>query len=212
MKKHIKKHWEHIYQTKSAHEVSWTQETPIGSLALIHICNLPKNARIMDAGGGDGLLVDHLLNEGFTQISVLDISDAAIEKAKRRLGARSRLVTWYVGDVLDFQSEENYDLWHDRATFHFQTNPDSINQYIKMVDKVVKGYLIIATFSDIGPTKCSGLEIQQYNESDLKSIFEEAEFMNITCHREDHVTPFGTKQNFLFCQFKKKSLSISGYF
>jgi len=201
----IKQNWENIYTTKEAHEVSWTEEGPSVSLSFIHQANLAKNARIIDVGGGDSKLVDYLLAEGFQNISVLDISEAAIERAKRRLGEKANQVNWIVSDVLSFQPANPYDLWHDRAAFHFQTESDQINQYVDLVKRSVKGTLIVGTFSTDGPTKCSGLPIQQYTEAGMKEKFESANFKNIECKLEDHITPMGGQQNFVFCSFAKSA-------
>jgi SAM-dependent methyltransferase len=201
----IKQHWENIYTTKEAHEVSWTEEVPSVSLSFIHQANLAKNAPIIDVGGGDSKLVDYLLAKGFQNISVLDISEAAIERAKRRLGEKANQVNWIVSDVLSFQPANPYDLWHDRAAFHFQTESDQINQYVDLVKRSVKGTLIVGTFSTDGPTKCSGLPIQQYTEAGMKEKFESANFKNIECKLEDHITPMGGQQNFVFCSFAKSA-------
>lgn len=201
----IKQHWENIYTTKEAHEVSWTEEVPSVSLSFIHQANLANNARIIDVGGGDSKLVDYLLAEGFQNISVLDISEAAIERAKRRLGEKANQVNWIVRDVLSFRPANPYDLWHDRAAFHFQTESDQINQYVDLVERSVKGTLIVGTFSTDGPTKCSGLPIQQYTEAGMKEKFESANFKNIECKLEDHITPMGGQQNFVFCSFAKSA-------
>lgn len=195
-------HWEHVYATKQPDEVSWTQENPATSLDFIHSFHLSKDARIIDIGGGDSKLVDHLLNEGFEQITVLDISATALEKAKKRLGEKAKKVNWVVSDVTEFHPTQTYDLWHDRATFHFLTTPAQINQYISTASQAVKGFLTIGTFSDKGPEKCSGLPVKQYNEEQLTDQLEQ-DFAKIRCITEDHITPFNTTQNFLFCSYKK---------
>lgn len=196
-----KKHWEIVYETKNPDEVSWTQEIPKTSLDFIHSFGLDKSAKIIDIGGGDSKFADHLLDQGFENITVLDISEKALEKAKIRLGEESKKVTWIVSDILDFEPEETYDVWHDRAAFHFLTTEEEIEKYTSIVNKSVDGYLIIGTFSENGPLKCSGLEISQYSEVKLTSTFED-NFDKIDSVLEDHETPFGTKQNFLFCSFK----------
>lgn len=199
----IKQHWETIYQTKQPNEVSWTQEVPTVSLEFVHQFNVPKNAKIIDIGGGDSKLVDWLLSEGYTAVSVLDISEAAIQRAKERLGTKADQVTWIVSDILDFHPPCKYDLWHDRAAFHFQTNPEHINQYLAIVKEAVEGMVIIGTFSPDGPKKCSGLEIKQYDENSMKEKFEQNQFKNVECKRDNHVTPAGIVQNFVFCSFMK---------
>lgn len=201
----LKQHWEHIYSTKRADEVSWTQRVPDISLEFIRKAKLPRDARIIDIGGGDSKLVDFLLDEGYTNISVLDISQAAIERAKQRLGTKAGKVTWILSDVLDFQPDQTYDLWHDRAAFHFQTSTQNINRYLDIVKSAVRGMVIIGTFSVDGPTKCSGLEVRQYDEVSMKGKLSQCHFKNIECKREDHITPSGVLQNFVFCSFVKDS-------
>lgn len=203
MQVQIKNHWEHIYNTKQPNQVSWTQEVPTISINFVKQLQIPKNASIIDVGGGDSKFVDYLLAEGYTNISVLDISEAAINRAKARLGGKAINVNWIVGDILDFNPTGHYDLWHDRAAFHFQTDISSISKYIEIVKKACSDKIVIGTFSVDGPTKCSGLEIKQYEETSLKSEFENAQFKNIECKREDHITPSGSVQNFIFCAFEK---------
>ncbi len=205
MNENLKEHWETIYKTKQPNEVSWTQEVPAVSLEFIHKFNIPKSAKIIDIGGGDSKLVDFLLAEGYTDISVLDISEAAILRAKERLGKESYKVKWIVCDILDFMPVEKYDVWHDRAAFHFQTDADKIEMYLKIVKNAADGMVIIGTFSVDGPQKCSGLEIKQYDEDGMKEKFEKSDFKNIECKREDHFTPSGAVQNFVFCSFIKKA-------
>lgn len=197
-----KDHWEKVYETKKPGEVSWTQDVPQTSLNFIHALNLPKSASIIDVGGGDSRLVDYLLNEGFQNITVLDISAKALDKAKERLKDDAQKVKWIVSDVTSFKPERVYDVWHDRATFHFLTMKQQIETYIGVVKEHVSKYLIIATFSSFGPEQCSGLPVSRYSKSELISKFEN-EFEKMRCMTEDHVTPFNTTQNFLFCCFKK---------
>ncbi|NQY29358.1 MAG: class I SAM-dependent methyltransferase [Flavobacteriaceae bacterium] len=198
-----KKHWETVYKTKDPDQVSWTQETPKTSLKLINSFGLKKTAKIIDIGGGDSTLVDFLLDEGFENITVLDISAKSLEKAKNRLGAKANKVSWIVSDITEFEPKMTYDVWHDRATFHFLTTTEQIKKYLKTARKSVNGFLIIGTFSQNGPEKCSGLEIKQYNEKELTSELKDG-FDKIKCITEDHLTPFNTKQNFLFCSFKRQ--------
>lgn len=197
------KHWEKVYQTKQPNEVSWTQEIPKTSLDFIHSFKLHKSAAIIDVGGGDSKLVDYLLEEGFENITVLDISGKALERVKNRLGEKSRKVKWVVSDVTAFKTKETYDVWHDRATFHFLITAPQINKYLETARSVVKGYLTIGTFSHNGPKKCSGLGIKQYNEEELQSQLSNG-FKKVKCISEDHITPFNTSQNYLFCSFKRK--------
>jgi len=197
-----RKHWETVYETKNPEQVSWTQTIPKTSLDFIHSFGLPKWAKLIDIGGGDSKLVDYLLNEGFEDITVLDISAKALEKAKQRLGAKASKVHWIVSDITEFRPQETYDVWHDRATFHFLTNKEQVEKYMDSARKAVKGFLTIGTFSESGPKKCSGLEIKQYNEELLAAELRNG-FDKIRCITEDHITPFDTAQNFLFCSFRR---------
>jgi len=197
-----KKHWENVYTTKQPHEVSWTQAVPTASLSFIHDLNISKDSSIIDIGGGDSNLVDFLLDEGYTNVSVLDISEAALQRAKERLGGRASLVKWIVCDITEFTPQENYEVWHDRATFHFLTKPEQIGSYMDIVRRCVKGYVIIGTFSTHGPLKCSGLEIKQYDEAALTGLLHHNGFEKLNCLTTDHTTPFNTTQNFLFCSFR----------
>ena len=186
-----KQHWENVYATKEPHQVSWTQETPQTSIDFIQSFGLDKTARIIDIGGGDSKLVDHLLELGYTNISVLDISEKALEKAKQRLGENAKKVTWIVSDVTDFEPTQHYDIWHDRAAFHFLRTKDEIQKYLVILRKFVKGYVVIGTFSDQGPLKCSGLEITQYSESTMAERLSDG-FEKLTCINLEHTTPFET--------------------
>lgn len=197
-----KEHWEKIYATKQPNEVSWTQIVPQTSLDMIAESALPKRASIIDIGGGDSNLVDFLLDAGYENITVLDISANALERAKSRLGDRAKLVKWIVSDVLDFKPDTTYDIWHDRAAFHFLTEQAAIEKYMQLLRNYAGSDVIIGTFSDIGPTKCSGLVIEQYNENSLEHLMQ-LDFAKIPCVTTDHITPFDTTQNFLFCHFKR---------
>jgi hypothetical protein len=198
-----KQHWETVYETKNPDQVSWTQKRPSTSLDFISSFGADKTANIIDIGGGDSNLVDHLLDNGYQNITVLDISAKAIEKAQNRLGARADQVNWIVSDVVDFKPTDNFDIWHDRAAFHFLTSPSDISKYASIMAENAAKNVIIATFSENGPLKCSGLEISQYSE---KSILQHlsAQFDLIDFKTEDHTTPFDTTQNFLYCSFKRK--------
>ena len=201
-----KTHWENVYLTKNPDQVSWTQTIPKTSLDLIFSLQPKKDAEIIDIGGGDGTLVDHLLEAGFENITVLDISKKALEKAQERLGERANKVTWVVSDITTFKPTKRFDIWHDRAVFHFLTDENDIDRYLKTVNVALKGHLIIGAFSDKGPEKCSGLTIRQYSEASITKTFND-NFKKLTCFMEDHITPFDTKQNFLFCTFKRKKIN-----
>jgi SAM-dependent methyltransferase len=198
------KHWENIYQTKELKDVSWFQPTPETSLDFFKQFEVPKTAKIIDIGGGDSFLVDYLLDLGYKDITVLDISITAIERAKKRLGENANKVKWIVADASNFEPPETYDFWHDRAAFHFLTEEDEISKYLETAQQNINptGILVIGTFSEQGPKKCSGIEIKQYSErtmTDRLKLF----FDKIKCITVDHKTPFDTIQNFVFCSFKK---------
>jgi trans-aconitate methyltransferase len=204
MENALKQHWENVYETKQSHEVSWTQDVPQTSLDFIHSFDLPKNAKIIDVGGGDSKLVDYLLQEGFTDITVLDIAGASLDRAKKRLGDKAASVKWIVSDIKEFKPLEKYDVWHDRAAFHFLTEKQEVMEYLQLVRNAVNGYMIVGTFSPEGPTKCSGLSIKQYSDEELTAMFMDG-FEKIKCVNVDHVTPFKTAQHFTFCSFKYKA-------
>ena len=198
------KHWENIYKTKELNEVSWFQPTPTTSLDFIKELNIAKTAKIIDIGGGDSFLVDHLLDLGYINITILDISDVALNRAKKRLGNRSDNVTWIVADAANYKTTEKYDFWHDRAAFHFLTDDIDIQNYIKTLEHSINdnGTALFGTFSEEGPKKCSGIDIKQYSETKLSHQFKKS-FRKIKCITTNHKTPFDTEQNFTFCSFKK---------
>lgn len=200
-----KKYWENIYDLKNLTEVGWYQPKPELSLELISAAGLSKASRIIDIGGGDSLLVDYLLEMGYNNLSVLDVSNRAIEKAKLRLGKKANQVTWICADVTEFEPEEAYDLWHDRACFHFLTQKEEVEAYRKVVFRNLKtqGFLVLGTFSKTGPLKCSGLEIQQYDKKDLRELFKFS-FGEINSVESVHITPSKSTQNYVFCTFKKE--------
>jgi ubiquinone/menaquinone biosynthesis C-methylase UbiE len=199
-----KEHWERIYTHKPPSELSWYEATPKISLDFVGDLQVPKDAAIIDVGGGDSFFADHLLDAGFSNITVLDISEAAINRTKKRLGIRSSLVTWIVSDITEFVPIRKYDFWHDRAVFHFLNTKEPINKYLDVANKSLSasGKIVIGTFSETGPKTCSGLQIKQYSESALTTLINNW-FKKIKCIHADHITPFNTIQNFLFCSFKK---------
>ncbi len=199
-----KKHWDNIYSTKELKDTSWYQPTPTTSLDFLKQFGISTTAKIIDVGGGDSFLVDNLLNLGYKDITVLDISGASLNRAKQRLGDKAKEVKWIVADAASFKPTEQYDFWHDRAAFHFLTDDKEINNYINTIRQSItpEGVLVIGTFSEQGPKKCSGIEIKQYSETTmtdrLKKFFEK-----IKCITINHKTPFNTIQSFIFCSFKK---------
>lgn len=200
-----KSHWENVFITKSPNEVSWTQKYPKTAMNYLEELKLSKTANIIDIGGGDSNLVDAMLENGYENIWVLDISEFALEKAKKRLGEKADKVHWIVSDITEFSTDIKFDFWHDRAVFHFLTEQESMDKYIAIVTNAIaeNGNFLLGTFSENGPLKCSGLEIKQYSENLMRQTFNQS-FETKKCFTENHTTPFNTVQNFQFCGFKKR--------
>lgn len=200
----IKEHWEGVYRTKGSQQVSWYQDEPRTSVALIERCAAGKDAPVIDVGAGASSLADALLERGYTDITVLDISAAALQVVQKRLGERAGLVKWMVSDVLDaVLPERHFGVWHDRAVFHFLTRADDRARYVRLLRDSVKpgGSIVMATFGPNGPPKCSGLEVMRYSGESLLAelgpgVRLEESFTEI------HPTPFGTTQEFQFCRFR----------
>ncbi len=200
-----KNHWESVYQARACDEVSWFKDDPRTSIKLIASVHLDPTAWIMDVGGGDSKVADRLIELGFQNICVLDISRKALERSKARLGRKAKLVCWIESDILEYETGRRFDLWHDWAAFHFLTRKQDIRKYVRIAGKLIRpgGYLILATFSSKGPLRCSGLNVTRYCVESIQKVFEE-DFVHIKSFREDHKTPFQTKQNFLYTLFRKK--------
>ena len=202
---HAKDHWEKVYSTKAATEVSWFQPHAELSLKLIHNTGVAKTAAIIDVGGGASTLVDDLLNEGFSKLTVLDLSAAALATAQTRLAEKAATVNWRAANILqaDF-ANHSIDLWHDRAVFHFLTSEAERQQYVQKVMQAVKpgGFVIVATFAEDGPTTCSGLPVMRYSADELHAEFG-APFQLLGHEQEAHQTPAGHIQKFVYCCFKK---------
>ena len=207
-----KSHWESIYATKGSSSLSWFQPHPQRSLDLIERTGLPRNAKILDVGGGDSLLVDELVERGYTDITVLDLSGAAIARARQRLGeAATGRVTWLEGDILETAlPREEFDIWHDRAVFHFLTTAKERESYIQRVRSSVHrgGHVIVATFAEDGPTRCSGLPVERYSATELHDTFG-SDFQLAASEREVHNTPTGTEQSFTYCWFRYEPVVVS---
>lgn len=197
-------YWDDIYKNKDELHQSWFQEKPEKSLEMIDELVLPQTSKIIDIGGGESRLVDHLLERGFKNISLLDISKESLERARHRLGPKSEGIKFITSDVTLFAPEDKYDLWHDRATFHFLTQLEDVEKYLKNAHAAlnVGGSLIVSTFGPTGPDKCSGLTIAKYSQDDLKQVFGKY-FQNTRCFEDTHTTPWGAKQDFVYCGFKK---------
>jgi SAM-dependent methyltransferase len=199
-----KSHWENVYATKGEREVSWYQESPAPSLELIALAGLADDASIIDIGGGASRLVDALVDRNVRRITVLDLSAAALDAARQRLGNRATGVEWVVADVTIWEPSETYDLWHDRAAFHFLTDPADQSVYVDRLRKAVKpgGHAIIGTFALDGPERCSGLPIVRYDAASLSAILG-TDFKLIDARRHDHATPWGAVQRFQFSTFRR---------
>ncbi|MDX1331927.1 MAG: class I SAM-dependent methyltransferase, partial [Robiginitalea sp.] len=165
-----KEHWETVYRTKPPETVGWYQPVPMASLGLIERLGLPQNAPIIDVGGGDSYLSDHLYQKGFTDLTVLDISGAALQRAQERYGREAEKIRWVESDILEFTADRAYTLWHDRAAFHFLTGTSQIGRYLEIARMAIPpgGFLILGTFSDKGPSTCSGLPVQRYSIPQLE--------------------------------------------
>jgi len=197
----MKTHWEHIYQTKAPTQVSWYQEHARFSLQYIRNTGIQKTDAIIDVGGGASTLVDDLIADGYQDISILDVSAVALQLACQRLGERAVHVNWIEADITQADlPEQAYDLWHDRAVFHFLTQAIDRQRYIDNVRHAVRvgGHIIVATFAPDGPERCSGLEVVRYSSESLHDEFG-GDFEVVDSTRETHHTPFGTEQKFIYC-------------
>jgi len=198
----IRSHWEGIYETTDPTKVGWYQSLPAISRKLITSAGVGKECAIIDVGGGASLLVDGLLTDGFEKLTVLDISAGALEHARSRLGDRSQLVTWIREDVTRFSPAQRFDLWHDRAVFHFLTDRSDREKYVTVLKRALipGGHLVIGTFAPDGPPKCSGLDVVRYSAESLGETLGPT-FGLVQSASESHVTPSGTEQRYLFCRF-----------
>ncbi|TFV68839.1 class I SAM-dependent methyltransferase [Bradyrhizobium frederickii] len=199
-------HWDSVYATKGEDEVSWFQNSPSTSLAMIRATNPDRGSAIIDIGGGASRLVDALLADGYRDVSVLDLSAHALDAAKKRIGAAASMVDWIVADATRWQPAKTYDVWHDRAAFHFLTDPKDRAAYVERLRSAVApgGHVIIATFAPDGPEKCSGLPVQRHDSASLKAELG-PEFELIETRRETHQTPWHSTQAFQFSRFRKRS-------
>jgi SAM-dependent methyltransferase len=196
-----KSHWERIYHDTSPTQASWYQPHALRSLSLIRRVSPPPNGAVIDVGGGAATLIDDLLDAGYRDLTVLDLSAAALAESRTRLGARASDVRWIEADILDAAlPESGYSVWHDRAVFHFLTAPADRARYVAQVRRAVRpgGFVVVATFADDGPTRCSGLEVNRYSPEALHAAFG-APFHLMASESEEHVTPKGVRQAFIYC-------------
>jgi SAM-dependent methyltransferase len=197
-------HWEHVYQTKGERDVSWFEESPKLSLDLIRATGAKADASIVDLGGGASRLVDALLDDGYTSLSVLDLSEKALAISKSRLGARGAQVNWIVADVTVWQPDRVFDVWHDRAAFHFLTDQQERSAYGECVRKAVRsgGHVIIGTFALDGPERCSGLPVVRHDATTVGEVLGGA-FKLVDSYHHKHQTPGGAIQHFQFSRFER---------
>ncbi len=199
-------HWENVYATKRENEVSWFQETPALSLDLINAAGATRDSAIIDIGGGELRLVDVLLQRGFRFLTVLDLSENALAAARTRIGSEAHKVEWIVADVTTWKPSRQYDIWHDRAAFHFLTDPDDRAAYVARLKSALRpgGQAIIGTFALDGPEKCSGLPVQRYDAASLQTTLG-SEFTILEQRKQTHATPWGSAQSFQFTRFQRAS-------
>lgn len=199
-----KNHWEGIYQTKKVDEVSWYQLRSEQTLRLIDSAKLDPKARIIDVGGGTSSLVDCLLERGYKNLSVLDVSEKALTTVKERLDRKTEVVEWIISDILDFQPHKKFDFWHDRAVFHFLTNPKEREKYLEVMSGAlnIDAYVLISTFGPEGPEKCSGLPVQRYDSDSIQHTLGSG-YQLLSTEQEIHLTPWGSHQQFVHCLFKR---------
>lgn len=200
-----KDHWEHVYQTQSPTKVSWYQPVPAQSMAFIRATGVPVEAPIIDVGAGTATLVDVLLNSDYSDISVLDIAAAALTESSKRLGGAGTSVHWIESDVLEFEPIRRYYVWHDRAAFHFLTDTTSVGKYMDVLRTalVPKGHFVLGTFGPEGPDRCSDHDVQRYSIEQLTMLLE-ADFDLMSFELEDHTTPTGNVQQYLYSAWRSK--------
>lgn len=199
-------HWDDVYATKGEAEVSWFQNSPATSLAMVRAANPAREAAIIDIGGGASRLVDALLLDGYRDVAVLDLSANALDAAKKRIGEAASMVDWIVADATTWRPAKTYDLWHDRAAFHFLTDSHDRTAYIERLRSAVApgGHIVIATFAPDGPEKCSGLLVQRHDSASLSAELG-PEFELVEARSETHHTPWHSTQAFQFSRFRRRS-------
>lgn len=197
-------HWDRIYAASPSTGLSWYEREPTTSMRLIDATDVGTSAVVIDLGAGTSVLVDHLVESGYTDVTVLDVSGRALDEVRQRLGAKSDAVTYLRRDVLSWEPDRHYDVWHDRAVFHFLTDPEDRDRYVEVATGAVRpgGWVVIATFADDGPTQCSGLPVARYSPERLAGVFS-AQFSLVEEDREEHVTPAGVVQPFTWVLMRR---------
>ena len=198
------KYWDGVYASRPSTELGWYQKTPEISLSMIHSLGLDGDQGIIDIGGGDSVLAELLLEGGYTDLSLLDVSQQAINRSRARLGAKAQRIDWIVSDILDYDPGRVFDLWHDRACFHFLNSEEEVSYYCELASRSVRsgGYLILGAFASNGPEVCSGLPVKRYEKEELEQVFRGFELQHD--HYPVHLTPSGAEQNYIFCVFRRK--------
>lgn len=197
-------HWEQVYSSKSADEVSWFQREPKVSLRLIEKFSTPSSD-VVDIGAGESLLVDQLIGHGYSHLTVMDISAVALEVVRARLGASLDSVNFEVADIRHWQPSQSFDVWHDRAVFHFMNSDEDVDAYVRTAANAVRsnGLIVLGTFAEDGPLQCSGLEVRRYSVERLVEVFSEF-FTLVSSESEEHITPWGTTQHFNWVVLRRK--------
>lgn len=201
----VRDRWEHVHREHSEHEVSWFQQVPVVSLELIDACGLPSTVGVLDVGGGTSRLVDFLLERGYHDLTVLDVSQEALRQARQRVGADRDEVQWLQQDVTKFYPSRQWDVWHDRALFHFLTDPGQRARYREALARAVPsgGHVIIATFGMTGPERCSGQSVMRYDAEAMQTEFGDR-YELVETRSERHETPSGAVQDFAYCRFRTR--------
>lgn len=197
-----KQYWDKIYSLRPTEEMGWHQIIPEISLSFVRSAGLPKNISIIDIGAGESSLAGHLIEFGSSRLTILDVSEKAVQRSRDQLKDYASKIRWISTDILEFVPDQQYDLWHDRACFHFLISEEDVSKYVEITRKAVVpgGYLIVGTFSLQGPMKCSGLPVRRYDHRLLQKTF--IGFKLETFQYLDHITPAGKLQNYIFCLFK----------
>ncbi len=202
----VREHWQKVYKTRPLDQLSWYQPSPVRSLQLIRELQLPRDAWIIDVGGGASTLVDALLADGYRNLTVLDIAEESLEQSRRRLGAAAARVQWIAADITTFNPGEPWDLWHDRAVFHFLVDEERCAGYRTAFDAGLRagGHAVMATFGLEGPPQCSGLPVQRYDATTLRDAL--ANDLELVSESDEvHLTPGGAKQQFIYCTFRRQA-------
>ena len=201
-----KDHWQRVYRRAASHEVSWYEPVPERSLELILATGVPRDAPVLDVGGGASTLVDHLLNENFSDLTVLDIAASSLATARDRLGPAALRVQWIEADITAFHPLRRYALWHDRAVFHFLIDPAERDRYLDVLRAALaaSGHLVLATFGPEGPTRCSGLDVRRYSAEEIGALLG-PDFHLRRSRLEDHITPEGQRQQFQYGWWQRGS-------